>query len=417
MRSKRTSPYPAPHCARIQAKIQAGNAPIATETHLTQFLQFAENAAPLFWGRDALAILDLCEAEHANLRIALQFALDTQDIPRAVQLAGALGDFWHLHNHTEQAERWYAQMLPHLTDDISPAHRARLLSGAGTIAWDQSNFAYAQELHRRALALYETIGDAHGIALSLNNIGVQSAQMGNLDQAETISTQALQLARSTDDQHCIVFALNSLGFIALGRKQFEPAEQFLNEGLELAKQNDDANSIASIASNLAEAARLCGDFSRADAMLKTALACAHTTGNFRLTHFLLREWGSVLGLQGDYAQADIVLRQALELAQLYADPYTLSASYSRFAWLAGQRGNPKLAAQLWGFAYAGLEQFSNVEFTPAQAGTIQAILDDLRWTLGDDAFEREWAFGKALTEPQAAKLVYAPEEERPLAHS
>jgi len=384
----------------------AGREHAARAKHLAYFLELAEDAALRLWGRATLATLERLEREHDNLRAALRFALDAGEVARAAQMAGALGDFWHLHSYTDQAERWYAEILERGIEDAAPIARARLYSSVGTIAWDKADFARAEQFHRRALTLYETIVDAHGIALSLNNIGVQLKQMGKVAEGRQALAQALELARAANDPHAMVFALNGLGALDSSPESLEQAEMYLGEALLVAEREGDASSLGAVASNLAEIARLRGDFARAEELLEQALLPAYEIGNFRLTHFLLRELGSVLALRGNFERAGSVLRKALQLAQKHSDRWTTGASFSRLGWFEELRGSAARAALLSAYSEACLERIPDATLSQAQMQQIKAFHARLRETLGEESFQREWKRGRAMTDAQATALVF-----------
>ena len=61
----------------------------------------------------------------------------------------------------------------------------------------------------RALEINETLGDKHGIAITLNTIGEAHNNLGNYDQALHFFRRALAIFEEIGDQSGVVIALNS----------------------------------------------------------------------------------------------------------------------------------------------------------------------------------------------------------------
>ena len=94
--------------------------------------------------------LDRLEAEHDNLRAALEWSLTSQDDTElGLQLTGALSHFWYVHEHHNESRVWLQRALERggkASDDAGAAARARVLVGAGRLAWFQGEFARVNSL-------------------------------------------------------------------------------------------------------------------------------------------------------------------------------------------------------------------------------------------------------------------------------
>ena len=134
--------------------------------HAAHFVALAETAyagrleAETRWA-------DTLEAELENLRVALdRLAAEPE---RLLQLAGALGWFFHLHSHLAEGRERLADALA--VQDGLPRHRARALAGAGTIAGWTGDLSHARELLESAIALWRELGDPVEEALALESFG------------------------------------------------------------------------------------------------------------------------------------------------------------------------------------------------------------------------------------------------------
>jgi len=120
----------------------SGEAERLRRQHATYFLALAE-AAPEWHGPQRMPWLELLEAEHDNLRAALQWAIEQPAGDIAMRLAGALGWFWYRHSDRSEGRTWLrhvlahdgaekrsvAQAAPHAKVELTHAPASTILSG------------------------------------------------------------------------------------------------------------------------------------------------------------------------------------------------------------------------------------------------------------------------------------------------
>jgi predicted ATPase len=91
--------------------------------HATWCLRLAANAGPdLYGGPEQIRWLDRLEAEHDNLRAALEWAERTGTSETGLRLVGALYWFWYVRGHLSEGRRWLERALARGTH--APALRA-----------------------------------------------------------------------------------------------------------------------------------------------------------------------------------------------------------------------------------------------------------------------------------------------------
>ena len=95
-----------------QERLEAGGeAEGLRRQHTASYVALAEAAAPELTGPRQGPWLERLEAEHGNLRAALQWALDQESGETAVRLAGALSRFWYIRGHLSEGRRWLEAAL------------------------------------------------------------------------------------------------------------------------------------------------------------------------------------------------------------------------------------------------------------------------------------------------------------------
>ena len=136
--------------------VDAGGADAARRRHFAYFLALAERAEPELRRPNVLEWLDRLEAEHDNLRAALDWAADTD--PRGYAgLAGALHEFWDMRGHfTEGFERLERAVSIHQAED--PA-RLKALLGTGALSYRLDKRQYSADLLDATAALARRLSD------------------------------------------------------------------------------------------------------------------------------------------------------------------------------------------------------------------------------------------------------------------
>ena len=99
--------------------------------HEAYFRALAERAESALRGPEQGAWLAALEAEHDNLRAALDWALQTEQTEMALRLAGALGRFWHTRGYLREGLEWLQRGLGAVRRASCGARRARAASAAG----------------------------------------------------------------------------------------------------------------------------------------------------------------------------------------------------------------------------------------------------------------------------------------------
>jgi tetratricopeptide (TPR) repeat protein len=88
---------------------------------------------------------------------------------------------------------------------------------------NQGEYARSAEPMAEALALFQTVGDARGIAVSLMQLGKLAYVQGDPRQATSYYTQALTMAQRISNQEVIVFVLSRLAVVAAAMGRYARA--------------------------------------------------------------------------------------------------------------------------------------------------------------------------------------------------
>jgi predicted ATPase/DNA-binding SARP family transcriptional activator len=124
----------------VERLAASGQERAARDAHAAFFLALAEAGAVALAAGDRAPWLRRLEAEHDNLRAALDWtAGDGHDPATELRLAGALGRFWSFHSHLTEGRARLDGALRRAVSLGPTAERAKALAGAGGLATVQGD--------------------------------------------------------------------------------------------------------------------------------------------------------------------------------------------------------------------------------------------------------------------------------------
>jgi predicted ATPase len=322
------------------------------ESTAAYFLAFAEEAARDYRTGASRAAIERLEEEHDNLRQVLTWALEQADPAPLLQLVDALWRFWWLQGHLSEGQRWLERALER-GRDASAVVRARTLIAAGRLAWMRGELAPATQWLEQALALGPEPFDR---CEALNALGDVARYQADYDRAEAALAEAMNLGHAQEDWFHLGASLHNLGTVAFDRGDHDRARAALEEGLAYARQEN------------------------------WYLACS-------ALHYLSR----LAFEQGDYARAAALLQEYLLVQRELAPtaPLGTMACLAGIAQLAVVQNRPAPAARLFGAAATLRDRAEDIE--RAERKLIAPWVAAAREALGEEAFTREWAAGRALS--------------------
>ena len=101
------------------------------DRHLLYFCEWAERIEPELKGIDQLLFLNGLEADHDNLRAALDHGSSGfGDVVLSARLAAAVVEFWDIRSHYAEGRMRHGAVLSH-RDEIPDVLVAKALYGAG----------------------------------------------------------------------------------------------------------------------------------------------------------------------------------------------------------------------------------------------------------------------------------------------
>src|SRR5215211_4624856 len=172
---------------------QSAEAEEIERVHAEYFLALAEEADPELRGPDQLQWLEKLEAEHDNMRAALTWALEHEEVEEALRLGGALWWFWWMRSHNSEGRRWLEQVLV-MDGRGSLEVRAMALAGVGYLGLEQGDLDRAKEACEEGLGLLAHEGSEAKLIL-LAGLGWVVWEREEYDQAKQLFEECLAPSR------------------------------------------------------------------------------------------------------------------------------------------------------------------------------------------------------------------------------
>jgi predicted ATPase/DNA-binding SARP family transcriptional activator len=376
---------------------ELGEAEVVRERHWEWYLELAGQARREWDDSERAAWLDQLDTEHDNLRAALTWCFTVQSgAERGLRLAGALRPFWEVRGHVSEGRGFLEQALARVGDPTP--ERAEALNGAGMLAWMQGDFDAAQARFEASLAIQRDLGDRQGAAGSVHRLGQVAFAQGDYEAARARYTESLSL-REESDRHGIAWSTHELARAAGALGDFEAASTWHEKSLQLFRELGMTRALAYSLVGRGDILFQQGDYAAAGAHYEEALKVFRDQGSRSNVAIALNKLGNVARVRGDRRTARALHAESLAIRQEMGDKVGIAWSLEAFARLAAPIA-PERAARLRGAAES-LREALHAPLPPHEQGEYDRHRTALREALGEEAFARAWAAGRAMTPEEA----------------
>ncbi len=371
---------------------KSGEAAAIREGHHDFFLGLALDAQGGLAGEQAQSIAVL-ELEHDNLNAALAWRLP-RDPEAGGRLIGLLWPFWYLRGYYQEARLWLEQALS-VADEMSPAVRVEVLTGAGVLAFLQCEYETATERLDAALALRRDLADRRGVALVTQRLGSIAREQGRYAEAHELHAQALDIFRELDDAAGVAASLDYLGFAAWLSGELDAALELCDRAVAAAREIGDERQLAGALVNLGATQLARGELGAAREALDAAAAISRELGYQEGIAWSLHELGIMARRRREVPLAARLLGESLSLHRHLGDRWRAASVLEEIGGLA-TRAEPTEAAELLAAAGAVRETLG-APLPPAEREDHEAALRTVRSRLSSDAFAAARRAGAKLS--------------------
>ncbi|MFI6518237.1 BTAD domain-containing putative transcriptional regulator [Spirillospora sp. NPDC050679] len=357
---------------------EAGETERTRLRHLTFHTELAERAAPRLHGPDQRRWLQRLDAEHGNLRTALEEAVRRNDAEPALRLVNALAWYWYLRGRIGEGRRAFAMALGVRAEaDTStraraeawqngldllgdraadarapseaiadPGERARADWFLSNVLHGAGDLTLSRNLVERALPVFRRLGDRWGTAAALAVEADYALVNGDLGALARAGQESLATFRELGDRWGQVRALDLLGRYAEIKGDHRGSADLCREGLRLAEELGLWLQVSLLQSRLGRIALLAGDHAESDRLHERGRSLAAEHGYRPGEAFALTGLALTARRAGRLDDAEAHMRTALdwEREMRYAPGITLALAELGFT--AEQRGDAAAAEEL-----------------------------------------------------------------------
>ena len=375
--------------------------------HAAYYLRLAEHEEPELGRIERAAHLDMLEAEHGNLRAAMQWFEDEGDETARLRMAACLGWFWLLGGHWSEGRTRLDRALGGdgggvqeggVTSESMPSRtmpRARALYYAAELAYAEGDLADARSLYEGSIATLRAAGDRRSLAQALHRLGEVRWSYGEAAGIRAVNEEAAALFQEVGDAGGLAGALRGQGKAAILAGNHALARSLLTESLTLSRGAGDEWGSALALLDMARVALLGRDPVEARTAAEGSLSRFKMLGDQKGVIVSLHNLGLAMAMAGEHEQARSLHERALVLCGELGDRRFLPRSLAGLANVARAEGRAERAARLLGAVDALLEaMFPPVR--PWEHAENELAVAWARAALGEERFAAVWAEGRAM---------------------
>ena len=248
------------------------------DRHAAFYIELGERAHPELRAREARTWLERLDAEHANLRAALEHLLESGDADGALRLAGAIWPYWQTRGYWTEGRRYLSAAVA-LGADLEPERLVNSLWGGSILAQWQGDIDEGEHLASRILEISKTaVEQEHLYSVAIHLLAIVASRRGDRDQALALLEESVAIGRGGGEQWLLSIALNNLGNELMGHGEYERAAELFEESLAIGEARGDLDRRARAYNNLGWARKELGDLDRARDFYRRGLEAATEIG-------------------------------------------------------------------------------------------------------------------------------------------
>lgn len=321
------------------------------QRHAQHYLEMVERAVPELKGPSHAQWLERFDREHDNLRAALSWSLEHGQVEIACRIAGELWRYWVVRGHSQEADRWLRRILA-APGDVPLPLRAKVLNGAGAVAWTLGDLERARTYHTECLALRMHMEDGPGIAASYHNLAIAAHDQSDIETAEMYFRKSIAQYQDLSDHWGVADGLLQLGNIMRKRKMFDEARSHLERGCAILAELGDRQGVGGACYLLGELADDQGDYEQARRYFTESKEIAAELGYVWGVALADHELGRIALDMNDFRQAATLLEASLRRKHELGNKLGVAHSLEMLACLAAAQRDLRRAGRLWGAAEA-----------------------------------------------------------------
>lgn len=376
---------------------EMGDETAVATRHIEYFTHMAEKVNAHTYATIAPESLRHLQAEHGNLRAAMEWALLARNAPNlGLRLVGSLGRFWYFGDAWTEGIEWLRLAFAAIDETTPSEVRARVLMQLGDLEHTMSEYADAQKHLAEALSLWRRLDDQPRIAWTLFTIAIVYSTLAYFDEAEVLFDESLAIYRQLDEPWFIALVLMQTASNLLSNNNFERALPLLDEALPIFRTQGRTMvlSVALILQGWVLVNQ--GRYQEAIALYQEAYETTVAEGNYQGMGWSLRSLGLGNFLARNFDEAKQYLIQCLRIYQQISFKSGIVIALELYAGVVAELGNPTEATQ-WLAVSEELRQEIGLPHTTSDDRLYYSYIRQLTVdALSPQEWEAAWAAGRKL---------------------
>lgn len=321
----------------------AGETEAVRDRHSEHYLDLLRQEERRLCSSDQKAALAEIAAEFANIRLALEWAIDRRQVASLRHIAFPLLYFCEIRGRYHEGESVFRDAAARLqrfeeTDPQRERSRQIALLDMQThhayFDYRVSGPAQAYAEHHRCMERLRLLGDKTVLRYSLRYLGLIARMRGKYDEAEGCLKESLALSQEAGRSWDIALDNAYLGHLARWQGAPERAQGYCRQALELGSQLGDPRLLALCLTNLALLLSSLGQLVEAGELAEEARSLAAEMGD---RHNLAASWtllADIARLSGEPAREVALLARSVAIWQEMGDAPDLLSVHVHLARLA-----------------------------------------------------------------------------------
>ena len=376
----------------------------ARTAHRDHYLALAEAAAPQLVAADQAEWLDRLDAELGNLRAAIAFSVADPDPALGLRLAASLRVYWQVRGHAAEGADVLRALLEAPAAQGATLLRARALAAAANLLVQTDGYATAGDYCQEGLAIARAVGDEYLVADLLQIGAWPLLRRGQPNVALPLIESGLGLARRLQEPHLTGRLLSARSFALNVGGNPAGAARDAAESLRLFRQAGDRILVGATLGNLGNYELSVGDLDAARRHLAESVDIARALNARDGMAYWTFNLGLAEYLSDSPEAAEALFAETLEMAQRMGIKGLVGYGLIGVAMVGHGRADPGRSARLHGAADQALADLGET-LEPLEGRLADLDRQRLRTAMGAEAFEAEYAAGRALDSAQVLAAV------------
>lgn len=360
------------------------------DAHSAYYCEFLGGRWQALGGAQQQQMLREIETEIENIRAALRWAVEQRHAPQIARAMDSLWFFYDTRSWYQEGERAFGSAAAAFESEVErlPVLYGGLLARQGSMYYSLNQPERAEALLNHAVALLEPTGDKAALAFALLKLG-ETAQRVRHMSGEPLFRRALELYQELGDQGWVAYTLNWLMTFPFIRRDFPETLRMIQESLALSRAVGNEWGVGQSLERMTWIMMEMGELEQALGYAEAFLAICEKIGLVWGQVLALNDLAAVLFRLGQHAPALEHTYRSIRIAREHGLIPSVLDSIDNLAFFVAQAGRSAQAVEL-----LSLIHHHPMNWETAY-GAINA-LRDLRKQMPLEVYEAAFERGKKL---------------------